>query len=153
MFATLAWFAILAFAFILLGGEWTAVNWIAAGSLAAIAAALTVPLTRLGLFRLHVEPSWAKQLLSVPKQIFVDFGILTAVLGRSLLHSDRSVGVFVARKNFNTGPTDARGTAWRAFVTVVATLSPNSYVIDIDPESGNRLAHDLVPNRASERPA
>jgi hypothetical protein len=38
-------------------------------------------------------------------------------------------------------------------VELVATWSPNCYVIDISPESGRRLLHDLRPHRASEQPS
>jgi hypothetical protein len=41
----------------------------------------------------------------------------------------------------------------RAWVTLVATWSPNCYVLDIDPETGRRLVHDLEPHRLSEQPA
>lgn len=90
---------------------------------------------------------------SVGKQIFVDFWIVSARLAACIATRTRSSGVFVARSDFPTGAKDPEGITWRAFVSVAASFSPNSYVIDIDPDTGNRLAHDLVPNRSSELPA
>jgi hypothetical protein len=71
-------------------------------------------------------------------QVFVDFGILMLALPR------RRVGRYVARE------TDAPDSA---MTVVVAGMSPNAYIVDIDPEAGTVLLHDLVPHRPSERPA
>ena len=35
---------------------------------------------------------------------------------------------------------------------LVASYSPNAYVVDLDPGTRQVLIHDLVPNRASEEP-
>jgi hypothetical protein len=35
---------------------------------------------------------------------------------------------------------------------VVATYSPNAYVVDVDLDRNVALMHDLVRNRASEEP-
>lgn len=152
-FAAVAWFAVLVWLFMLVAGEWTAPTWIAAGVLGLISAAITVPLIRRGLYKLRFRGRWLAQLASVPKQIVVDFWIITAALVRSILARRRSVGCFVALRDAPVGAEDAAGTTWRAFATLVATWSPNSYVVDLDPKAKTRLAHDLVPNRASERPA
>lgn len=152
--ASIAWFGVLVWIFMGLVGDWTAINWVGAGSLAAVAATATLPLTRQGLFRVRVDVRWLRVVPSTAKQIFVDFWIVSSVLVASVSkHRRRTVGSFVGKSGFNTGGKGPRGTAWRAFVTVTSTLSPNSYVIDIDPETGNRLSHDLVPNQASESPA
>ena len=152
--ASILWFGALAWIFMGFVGDWTEVNWVGAGSLAAVAALTTLPLTREGLFRLRVDVRWFRVIPSAAKQIFVDFWIVSSVLVASLCKQRRrTVGAFVAKADFPTGGKGPRATAWRTFVTVTSTLSPNSYVIDIDPETGDRLSHDLVPNRASESPA
>lgn len=151
--AAVAWFSALAWVFMMFVADWTAVNWVAAGALGALATGLTVPLVASGTFSFRFRVAWATALPSVAKQIFVDFWILTVTLCRSIARRRRSVGLFVARADFPVGGRDARGTAWRAFVSVASTWSPNSYVIDLNAETGNRLSHDLVPNRSSESPA
>lgn len=151
--AAVAWFSVLAWVFMMLVADWTAVNWIAAGALAAIATGLTLPLVARGTFGFRFRLAWATVLPSVAKQIFVDFWILTAALCRSMAQRRRSVGLFVARADVPVGRRDPEGTAWRAFVSVASTWSPNSYVIDLNADTGTRLSHDLVPNRSSESPA
>lgn len=150
--ATAVWFVALAGVFMLFVGEWTAIDWLGAAACAVVAAGLTVPLTRQGLFQLRGRLGWMTTLFDVAKQVFVDFGIVTARLASDVAHGRRQRGVFVARADFPAGAEDAQGTAWRAFVTVASTFSPNSYVVDLDTD-GTRLSHDLVPNRSSERPA
>lgn len=143
----------LALVFILFTGEWTTVDWIGAGACAAVAAAVTVPMTRMRLFELRVRARWLRAVPSALLQVLLDFVTVTVFLARSLARRERGHGRFVARGDFPAGAADAEGTSWRAFVAVTATVSPNSYVIDIDPGRGNRLSHDLVPDRRSERPA
>lgn len=151
--ATALWLVTLAGAFMLFTGEWTAVDLVGAGVCGLIGSAVTIPMVRMKLFDLRFRPSWLRFVPSTLKQIVVDFGIVTWFLLSRIARADRTGGVFVARRGFPAGGEDAEGTAWRGFVSVTATLSPNSYVVDINHRSGNRLSHDLVPNRRSEQPA
>lgn len=151
--AAIVWFGLLAWLFMAFVADWTEVNWVAAGALGAIGTGLTLPLIRTGAFRFQFRLGWSTTLPTVAKQIFVDFWIVTAALCRSVAGGQRSAGGFVARAEFPAGSADSLGTGWRAFVAVASTWSPNSYVIDINAETGNRLSHDLVPNRSSESPA
>lgn len=151
--ATLGWLLVLSFVFIGLTGEWTSADWVGAGGAGIIAAVATVPLTRSGMFRLEGRWRWVRYLPAVILQVFVDFWTVTVFLVRALVSRQRGQGVFVARSDFPTGGKEPEPTTWRGFVGWAATLSPNSYVVDIDAETGNRLSHDLIPRRASERPA
>ena len=149
-----AWLVTLAFVYMLFVGEWDSIDWIGAGCTAAVAAVFTGSLVHQGLLGLRARVGWAKSLPTVGKQILVDFWIVGRRLVRAVTRLDRArAGSFVARGDFPTGGKNPEGTAWRAFVTVASTWSPNSYVVDIDPDTGNRLSHDLVPNRSSESPA
>lgn len=150
--AASAWAGVLAFVFIGFVGEWTAVDWAGAGACSLLASLLTVPMTSEGLFDLRGRLRWVGELASPFGQLFIDFGIITAFLARSMVAGRRGAGAFVARKSA-AGKKDPEATARRGFVMLAATLSPNSYVVDIDAEKNQRLAHDLVPHRASERPA
>lgn len=150
--AAVAWF-VLVWLFILVAGEWTAPTWVAAGALGLIAASVTIPLAHRGLYKLRFRARWLVELASVPTQIVIDFWIITASLVRSIIARKHSVGCFVARRDVPIGAESALGTTRRAFVTVVATWSPNSYVVDLDPKAKTSLVHDLVAHRASERPA
>lgn len=150
--AASAWAGALAFIFIGFVGEWTAVDWAGAGATSILAALLTVPMTLDGLFHLRGRLRWVGELAAPFGQLFIDFGIITAFLARGMIAGRRGTGAFVARE-FEAGKKGPEATARRGFVMLAATLSPNSYVIDINAEEDHRLAHDLVPHRASERPA
>lgn len=150
---TAVWLGVLAGLFMLFTAEWTAADWVGAGACALVAAAATSALVRIGLFDLRFRAGWLRYVPVALLQTVVDFGIVTAQLARCMSRRTRAGGAFVARREFPAGRKDAEGTAWRGFVAVTATLSPNSYVVDIDPDRGNRLSHDLVPCRRSEEPA
>ncbi|WP_181139119.1 hypothetical protein [Streptomyces sp. Ru72] len=83
-------------------------------------------------------------------QTVVDFGVISAVLIRSVSAGRRDrVGRFVHRDVGRVAPGAGPVAAWLA---VVATYSPNAYVLDVDSASGRALLHDLRPLRASEEP-
>ncbi|HJQ74686.1 MAG TPA: hypothetical protein VJ814_07360, partial [Gaiellaceae bacterium] len=79
--------------------------------------------------------------------VVVDFGIVTWALVTSIARRRVVRGRLVSRE------VAVHGVGPRAWTTLVASYSPNAYVIDADPETQTVLVHDLVPNRASERPA
>ena len=83
--------------------------------------------------------------------VVVDFGIVTWALVTSVV--DRRVvrGKLVSRE-VEGGVGAARGVGPRAWKVLLACYSPNAYPIDVDPETGTVLLHDLVPYRRSERP-
>ncbi|HET9078791.1 MAG TPA: hypothetical protein VFN68_17780 [Acidimicrobiales bacterium] len=151
--AAAAWLVVLGLIFILLSGETTAADWVGAGACAVVAAVVTVPMTRMRLFDLRFRVGWLRHIPAAAWQVVVDFGVVTAFLLRALVRRERGSGAFVARRDFPAGAADAEGTAWRGFVSMTSTLSPNSYVVDIDHEDRHRLSHDLVPSRRSEQPA
>ena len=143
----LAWYVVLWWLWMLLVGEWNHVEWIAA-TIAALVAASVLELMR---WRLRVVARvpfvWVRRAASVPHQIVVDFGIVARALFRPAAD-----GVFRTHRFEPTGddPADVGARAW---VDWVANFSPNAVAVDIDCELELSLVHDLVPNRASERPA
>jgi hypothetical protein len=132
-------------------GEWNRIEWVAAACAATVGAALATALVGLRLLRLRVPRRPIVDSGSVPVQILVDFGIVIAALGRRL-RGGPSTGVFVVRTlpSAGSGAVAAGDRAWRA---LLATYSPNAYVVDIDASSHTVLLHDLVEHRSSERPA
>ena len=150
---TAIWVVVLAGLFMLFTGQWTAVNLVGAAITGLLAGLLTIPLTATGLFGFHFRAAWLRYMAAPLLQVFVDFVIVTGVLAQCLANGRRERGAFVARGGFPTGARVPEATAWRAFVALVSTWSPNSYVVDIDASTGNRLSHDLVPRRSSEQPA
>jgi hypothetical protein len=131
-------------------GEWNKVEWIAAACAATLAAALATVLARLRLLRFRVPLQALVDGATVPLQVVLDFWIVTRALARRL--SGRpSQGGFVVRHLPSAG-SGATAAGDRAARSVLATIAPNAYVVDIDPGDHTALLHDLVPNRASENP-
>lgn len=94
---------------------------------------------------------WPQELGRAVLQVPLDFAVLVAVLARAVVRGDRGPhGSFLARSTRETGSHAASRRAW---VTLLATLSPNAYVVDLDADSGRALVHDLRPWRSSEEPA
>jgi hypothetical protein len=139
---------LLFFLWLLFSGDWRPIEWIAAACAATIAATIG----EIARTRAAVEPRiplrWLAKAGSVPHQIFVDFGIITWALLRSLVPGRGVRGVFRAHA-FPAG----EGPGVRAWAVWAAQFSPNAYVVEIDAERDLALVHDLVPNRASEKPA
>jgi hypothetical protein len=136
----------------LFAGQWDVFTalWGAGASLLAGAGAAVV--ASRGLMPWGLRARWLGAVPSLLWQAAVDFGVITAVLARSVVRGRRdSVGSFVHRRTQSTG-TDRRAAALRAWLTLAATYSPNAYVIDIDRATGQALLHDLRPMRASEEP-
>jgi hypothetical protein len=74
--------------------------------------------------------------------VVVDFGILAWALLASLGRRRIVRGQIVERKL----PRE------RTWTVLLATLSPNAYVVDLDLRRSRVLLHDLVPYRKSESP-
>jgi hypothetical protein len=141
-----AWFVAAWWLWMLLVGEWNHYEWIAATAAAFVAASLfELMRTRVNAVA-RVPGVWLRRAASVPHQIFVDFGIVTAALFRP------DTGVFRSHAFDATGD-DAADVGARAWAQWTANFSPNAIPIDIDREEGTSVVHDLVPNRASEKPA
>ena len=133
-------------------GEWNRIEWIAAACAAAVAATAALLVVRQGLLRFRPELEWVLRARSTPVQVLVDFWIVCAALVRTIARRRPVHGTFRANA-FPAGGDDPRSAFRRAWVTTIATYSPNAYVVDVDVEGGTVLVHDLVPNRSSAEPA
>jgi hypothetical protein len=140
------WFVALWWLWMLLVGEWNPVEWVAATAAAAVSASLFELMRARAGVEARVPFEWIARAASVPKQIFVDFGIVTVALLR------RRSGVFRAHEFPATG-SSSTDVGIRAWADYAANFSPNALAVDIDREHGLSLVHDLVPNRDSELPA
>ena len=149
--AYVVWWIALFWLWLAYQGEWNRIEWVAAAGSATLGAALMRALASLGLLGFRIPVRALADSKSVPLQIVIDFGIVTAALVRRLL-GRRVSGRFVVRSfaSAGRGPLAAGDRGWRA---VAATYSPNAYVVDVDPGRHVVLLHDLVENRRSEEPA
>jgi hypothetical protein len=133
---------------LLISGDWNRIEIIAAACAATVAATVAeIARSRAGVAP-RIPLRWVARAWSVPHQIFVDFGILTLALLRSLVPGRAVRGTFRA----HPFPAD-EGPGVRAWAVWAAQFSPNAYVIEVDPDRNLALFHDLVPNRDSEKPA
>jgi hypothetical protein len=73
--------------------------------------------------------------------VFVDFALVLRAL------AIRRRGAFRTTKTVVAGEERLR-----AWATYLATISPNAYVLDLDPEQGTALTHHLVPLQRSQEP-
>ncbi|MGZ4351967.1 MAG: hypothetical protein ACXVZ4_00355 [Gaiellaceae bacterium] len=148
----LAWWALLFWLWLLLVGEWNSIEWTAAAVAGLVAAVAAGVVHRLGLLRFRFRAGWLAPVPRVLWQVVVDFGILVHVLVRTLARRQAPRGVFRAVP-FDAGPAGGELAAGRrAVVALLATYSPNCYVVDVDSEQKLALVHDLVPRRSSESP-
>lgn len=146
----LIWWPLLFALWVLFAGEW---SWLIAGWGAVLASIATVGagvVARQGLLDVHGRFGWARELGPAAIAVVVDFGILTRVLVTAMIRRRREAGVFLEdRSTAGEGRLQAGRRTW---VALVATWSPNCYVVDIAPHSGRRMIHDLRPHRPSELP-
>jgi hypothetical protein len=137
------WWVAFWWGFLLLAGDWNAIEWIAGSCVATVGATLAELLRASGRVPIGVSGAVLRRAPAALMRVPVDFGILTL----SLLRRQTDGGRYVARE------FEPHGQLHAAWTVLVAGYSPNAYVVDIDEERGVVLLHDLVPNRASERPA
>ena len=146
-----AWWLTLFWLWFLLVGEWNREEVVAAAIAATVAASIgEVARARTG----FVARIPLRDLGPVPKalgMVFIDFGILVWALLVSIARHRVVRGEFVSRE-IEGGSAVTRSVGRRAWTVLVASYSPNAYVVDLDPKTRQVLLHDLVPNRASEEP-
>jgi multisubunit Na+/H+ antiporter MnhE subunit len=125
-------------------GEWDWSEVIAGSSAAAIGATAATVAVDVALPRHRFELSLLGRVAKVPWAVVHEFGIVTAFLVRHPRGSGQFQRYELRSRN------DPTGRARRAFVTLIAALSPNSYILDIDPATGEVLAHTLKPVSAKQ---
>jgi hypothetical protein len=148
----IAWWVALFWLWLLLVGQWDREQLVAAAIAATIAATVAeLARTRTGLS----APLPLRVLARVPAalgMVVVDFGILAWALVAGVARRRIVRGELVTRER-PRGSWVTAGTGPRAWTVLVASLSPNAYVVDVDPEERRVVLHDLVRRPKSEEPA
>jgi hypothetical protein len=121
-------------------GEWDRSEVIAGVAAAAIGATAATVALAVALPRHRFETRVLVRASKVPWAVVQEFGIVTWFLVRH----PRGGGQFQTY-DFSAGRGDPIGRARRATTTLLATFSPNSYILDIDESSNEMLAHTLKP--------
>jgi hypothetical protein len=147
------WWIAVFWLWILLCGEWNAVEWIAAACAATVTATVAETVRALAGLRWRIPARDIAAAWNQPLQVVIDFGIVVGALlvGAARLRTVR--GRFLVRTFHPARGLAPRRFGSRAFRTYVATISPNAYVVDVDEQQRTVLFHDLVPYRKSEEPA
>jgi hypothetical protein len=146
-----AWWIALFWLWLLLVGQWNREQLVAAAIAAAIAASLAELARSRTAFGAAVP---LPVLAAVPRalaMVVADFVILAWALVASVVRRRIVRGEFVSRE-LERGSWVARGAGPRAWTVLVASYSPNAYVVDVDPDTRHVLLHDLIPRRESESP-
>ncbi|HEY3577591.1 MAG TPA: hypothetical protein VGK68_06315 [Gaiellaceae bacterium] len=148
----LTWWIALFWLWFLLVGEWNNQEVGAAAIAATIAASLAeLARTRTG-FSARIPLRGLADLPGALGMVVVDFGIVTWALLASMARRRVVRGRLVSRK-FYGGAGAGPGPGPRAWAVLIASYSPNAFVIDVDPGTNTVLIHDLIPYAPSERPA
>jgi hypothetical protein len=150
--AWLAWWLALFWFWLFLVGQWNREELVAAALAAAVAGGLAELARSRTRFGLRFPLSGLADLPSALGMVVVDFGILVWALVASVARRQIVRGEFVSREAEH-GSRIARGAGPRAWTVLLASYSPNAYVVDVDPKTRRVLLHDLIPHRASESPA
>ena len=147
------WVAVLFWWWMLLVGEWDHEEWIAAAAAAAISATVVEGCRAAAELEFGFPLERLAKAPAAILRVLVDLAVLFGALGRALV--GRPVrGRFVHREaSFDAGGLDAGGIGRRALSILVASYSPNAYVIDVERRRNRVLLHDLETNRKSEEPA
>ena len=149
--AWILWWVVLFWLWMLLVGEWNRIEWVAAVIAATLGASFAVLVAAVTGLEVRVPLDVLGAAWSVPLMVFVDFGIITYALVRSLVTGRIVRGSFRVN-SFPARGDDPEAVARRAFATILATYSPNAYVVDISRTHNTALVHDLVPFRESGKP-
>jgi hypothetical protein len=131
-----AWWVGLFPLWLLYEGERDRSEVIVGSAAAAIGATAATVAVDVALLRHRFELRVLARAAKVPWSVVREFGIVTWFLVRH----PRGGGQF-QRFEFPTGGNDPVGRARRAFTILVATYSPNSYVVDVG--DGELVAHTL----------
>jgi hypothetical protein len=114
-----------------------------AGLCAAAIGATAMEIARIhGPLRVRVEWRWLRRGWRPLLRVLPEFLQLLAALVR------RPQGTF-RELDFPVGGERAVDSGRRAFAVVAGSLAPNRIVVDVDPETGHALVHDLLPETSS----
>lgn len=113
---------------------------------APVAAALTEMVRSVGFARFYPRLHWLIHAWRIPAEVLMDCWTLSEALAGRLLKSRQKRGFF-RKVDFHSGGTGARSAARRALTITMGTLSPNTYVVDIEPYHNFALLHQVRPAR------
>lgn len=147
----ISWLATLTGLWLLYVGAFDRVDVVAGILAAAVAATAEEVVRRQGLLRFRLEPEWVASAWRLPFRIFWEFGLVMVAIARTAVRGRKPF-----RSRFETIPLPAAGdepaaAGRRAWSAWAFTLSPNSYVVDVDRGARQALVHALLPTGSRGR--
>jgi multisubunit Na+/H+ antiporter MnhE subunit len=139
-----AWWAALMVIWLLLVDTFDPEELIVGALAASVAASVAIAVHRRGYIRFWPRARWAREIPNLMQDVVVDTGLLAKALWQHVVQR-RPVRGETIRVPFHHGDDNGRDGARRALVNFAVSLTPNSYVVDIDPEGDSLLVHRLVP--------
>jgi multisubunit Na+/H+ antiporter MnhE subunit len=139
----LAWWVALFILWLLLVDTVEAQELLVGAIAASVAAGLAIAVHREGYMRFRPRARWLREAPWLAWEVIADCGLLAGALWRKLIGRQQVHGVTI-RVPFHHGGDGGRDGARRALVNFAVSLTPNSYVVDIDPEADSLLVHRLV---------
>jgi multisubunit Na+/H+ antiporter MnhE subunit len=139
----LAWWAVLAALWLLFVDTLRGDEAVVGAGAAALGATVATAVHSRGYIRFSPRPAWLREVPYLIVAVVVDCGILGRALWRRVVRGQRTRGA-TFRVPFHHGGDSGRDGARRALVNFGVSLTPNSYVVDIDPEGDSLLVHRLV---------
>jgi hypothetical protein len=136
------WYGSLFAVWLLLVGTVQRVELIAGLCAAGIGVAATELVRAQGLLKFRIQWSWLRLTWRPLARVVPEFLLLLTALFRPPRGSFRKL-------EFPAGGERAVDAGRRAFAVWAGSLAPNRLVLDVDPESGKALVHDLVRGRGS----
>lgn len=140
------WVASLGGLFVLwlsLVGTTSDVELIAGLCAAAIGATATEIVRAQGLLRFRVESRWLGRAPRSLARVVPDFFLVLSMLARPRRGGFRTL-------EFPAGGERAVDHGRRAWAELVGSFAPGRLVVDIDPETGEALVHDLRPRAGTD---
>lgn len=122
-----------------------------AGALAAAASATLVEVAshQAGV-RYRIKIGWLRALARLPAQVLRETAIVFAALARRITSGQEPGGAFIAEP-VRPGPDTPAGATRRALLIGAQSVSPNKFVLGIDSDRGQLIAHKLVLARGDQR--
>jgi multisubunit Na+/H+ antiporter MnhE subunit len=140
----LAWWAVLMGAWLLLVESFAVAELLVGVIASAAAASVAEAVRERGYVRFSPRAKWLTRAPGVAVQILIDCGTLLVALCRHVLGT-RKVRSVLIRVPFRYGDDGSRAAARRALLNFGVSITPNTYVVDLDEETSTVLVHQLVP--------
>lgn len=141
----LGWWAALVVLWLLLVDAIQTQELVVGSIAAAVSATVATAVLRRGYIRFWPRALWVLEVPNLIASVIIDCVVLAGALWRRVVRREPVRGLTV-RVPFRHGGDNARDGARRALANFAVSLTPNSYVVDMDPEGGDSLlVHRLVP--------